>query len=179
MNNIDGFSEREFARIFNEYENITTQNIIQEISEEHDIDLTTLQSARNLLQIAVSKGITEGMKIGLNRYRVYDVVDRYPQYQSPDTQFIEGIGVCGILTPEGTFLKCNNAEHHKLVKDISLENQHRCIYFTSFCDGIRKEGNISASPSFQQATREQLGWINKHQFFFDEGQNHCSSRFLD
>lgn len=178
MNDIDGYSQEEFATIYSQYESITIQKIIKEISEEHDLDLTVLQSAKDLLQIAVSKGITEGMEIGLNRYRVYEVVDQYPQYQSPDTPFVDGQGVCGILTPEGIFLKCSNAEHHKLVTEISLEIQHRCIYFTSFCDGIRIEGNVSASPTFQRASQGQIAWIYMHQSFFDEGQNYCVSRFL-
>ncbi|KQN96937.1 hypothetical protein [Paenibacillus sp. Leaf72] len=84
--------------------------------------------------------------------------------------FEEAKGLSGVLMPDGTFLKCGNAEHNLVLADIPLDVQFGCLYFSSRLTGER-DGNITHSSfQFQGVTIAQLDWINDHYKFYDEGQ---------
>lgn len=93
-----------------------------------------------------------------------------------DYDFEEGQGLSGVLFPDGNFLKCGNAEHNLVMRDIPQDVQFGCLYFSSKLKGDR-EGIITHSPvQFQGVTTSQLNWIDEHFKFYDEGQKRFDCR---
>lgn len=91
-------------------------------------------------------------------------------------EFEQGKGLSGVLFPDGTFLKCGNAEHNLVMSDVPVEVKYDCLYFSSTLTGDR-EGVITHSPvRFQGVTTSQLNWIEANYKFYDEGQKRFDCR---
>ena len=77
-----------------------------------------------------------------------------------------------MLTAEGNFYKCGNAEHHLVAANLSAEEVGQALYFSSLLKAnASSTGIISHSPiNFKGVTLAQRGWMTAHAAYFDEGQ---------
>lgn len=129
---------------------------------------------KNLISIFMDYAITKGVELGSNKNILIDFYLNLKEEKEPkitDYEFKPYHGVSGALLPDGTFMKCGNAEHYLIMKNIPSDVQHKTIYFTSFVDGVLLDGNISYSPiQFKKATPQQKEWMEQNKIYFDEGQ---------
>lgn len=173
--NYSGLTDEEVQEAFLLYNEKVKNDIFNSIESEHGITFKD-SNIRKILSLYMDQAITRGMEIGgepsviANYYREQKNLENSPL----DYEFEKTKGVSGVLLPDGEFIKCGNAEHYKIVSDIPLDIQYQAIYFTSFLDGVRTEGNISFSPKqFKGATPEQQQWIEENKIYFDDGQRLC------
>ncbi|MBP1308844.1 hypothetical protein JOD82_001864 [Paenibacillus sp. 1182] len=122
--------------------------------------------------------LKKGMGISVNHMDViHEYLDFRKQQQKyhpkvTDYHFQLGRGVSGVLTPDGVFHKCGNAEHYIIAESIDPIVQHACLYFSSTLVGDAS-GVVSLSP-FRKAgftlTKQQEQWVTEHIGFFDHSQ---------
>lgn len=87
--------------------------------------------------------------------------------------FQEGMGIAGILLPDGEFWKCGFAQHYMIVDKIPKSLENDCVYFSSTLDyageGMIYLGYLSEEATFY-LTEEQEEWINKNKTYLDKQQ---------
>lgn len=84
-----------------------------------------------------------------------------------------GVGVSGILRPNGEFLKCNFGEHYTIADKIPQAEEYSCVVFSSRTldeKGIDSAVYVDITVG---VTHEQYEWIVSHKDDFDNVQLEC------
>jgi hypothetical protein len=170
-----GLTDQELVEAMTLYMEKVKSEIFESASKDYGIKFSDT-NLKTTLAFFMDMALTRGMELGgdtslvVSHYKQVKALEDLPT----DYEFQRGFGVSGVLLPDGNFIKCGNAEHHKILSDIDWEIQNQSIFFSSFIDGVRQEGNISHSPlKVFEATQEQKDWIAENKLYFDVGQLQC------
>ncbi len=173
---IDGLTKDELKEAFQIYGEKVNTEIIESLERKFGISLDNIDDDGEMLSYfnyVMDLAFTKGMELAVNRGLLTGfyaeskniIIDKLTHYD-----FEIGKGVSGVLTPEGNFLKCGNAEHHLITEQAAKGLEFGCIYFSSFLTGFG-QGNISYAPvGFKGVTTSQNWWMSNNKIYFDPSQ---------
>jgi len=84
-----------------------------------------------------------------------------------------GIGICGILKPDGKFVKCKFGEHCKKLFKVPIQIREKCLWFSSPMNGNGSNSSVACENWDNGITQSQYNWVIKHKNCFDKGQLIC------
>jgi hypothetical protein len=159
--------------------NKVKEKLLKNIQEEYPmIDYEYDTSIAEVFLRLIDMSISEGMELVADRFQIlHDYMDHMKEQkefppQITNYHFQRGRGISGILTPDGVFHKCGNAEHYIIAESIDPIVQHSCIYFSSSLIGDGG-GVVSLSPFRKPEfamTDLQEEWIEDNIGFFEHSQ---------
>jgi hypothetical protein len=183
-----GLSNDQIAEALKMHSEYHASQIVDEVAAEYEIKELIGEEFRSILVHMVNRGMTVGMSLTADPRSLADWYMKQKALSGADLatqyEFEEGMGVSGVLLPNGVFLKCASTEHALVLRDYTFEEQFTFIYFS----GVRRyrgeadpnedgDGIITTSPKlgglnleFSGATVAQLKWITANFKYFDRGQ---------
>lgn len=183
-----GLTSEQVAEALKMHGEFHEKKIIDEVAEEYGFTEHMNDGLRKLFGVMIGRAISVGMELCAEPRSLADWYMEQKAIKGADLtttyEFEEGMGVSGLLKPDGTFLKCASTEHNLLVQDYTLEEQFTFIYFS----GVRRwkgkadpdedgDGIITVSPKFAisnlefaGASEAQLQWLKDNFKYFDRGQ---------
>jgi hypothetical protein len=174
-----GFTEEQMKEAVALYTRKMQRRIVAELMLENPLLEGVLEEDSSMLELlytTVDKALSRGMEMIVDKHLVYQHYQEHLKKQAKPTsnptryKFREGMGLCGILLPDGEFRMCGNAEHYMLTSDMEFELQTQCVYFSSMLNG--DGGNVTLSPfGEKRMTGAQMGWVSRHGHYMDENQH--------
>jgi hypothetical protein len=172
--NIDGMSPNQLEEAMELYSAKLQDDIIADFEKDHGVSLKGKDDLKYLLRYFADKAFTAGMELAVDRSKLSEYYKEVTGFIPHTTQysFEPGLGVSGVLTAEGNFYKCGNAEHHLVAANLSSEEVGQALYFSSLLKGnASSTGIISHSPvNFKGVTDAQKAWMSAHASYLDEDQ---------
>lgn len=166
-------TEDQLREAFTLYDAKVKAEIIEKLNNQFNpIDVTEDESILEVIMYAISLATTAGMNMAANHQ---DVISYYMETRKVEPavtvyEFEKHLGISGILTEAGKFLKCGNAEHYMLTENMMFSDQIRCVFFSSLRNGDNN-GVVTMSPFGSKTfSRAQRMWINEHLIYMDGSQ---------
>lgn len=182
--NINGLNQEQLKEAMILYTDHVKEKIINNLEQTFNVrlDIHDFGETLSYFHYAIELAMIEGTDLAINRNLLTEFYENKKGFKiNPVTHydFQLNMGVSGVLTQNGEFLMCGNAEHHLITENLNKEDLYRCIYFSSTLLG-NDDGVISIPPiKSRSATKEQNNWIENNKQYFDNGQTLHYNNFIE